>query len=725
MAAASVAMRFKILRAEPDVDGVFLANRKGTKLSDVVVRSQTDVHITGQARATHRLITEESESMTIPMDGVTGLYVDEQGALHMPRRTRLNITASRFGVSINGTLVDTLCGQASHSLGKVYTKGHGGVPVTYSNFGALTCCISTADMDFVDTTTDEAFTSVVFDEDATADETHGAAAAALLGVYQQSMETRKQLVFAPAPALSKSVMAVPYGINAEYYDLAASVLYRPPSMERTSFESMARCVMAAQLGFDDAEVDRFATACSQPSIAAATWSSMVADALSLWVASVCPYKIDGRAVLMPNGLSIVQSESWKAEAPRTIDATGDDCDGSMAGINAAMHEAQRIAADLELAAKYPVTAAFANAMCLHAFGGCVLAANAGHAAAAGQVETLAGHAIAMAIPRTMLFKSLIVGVSACTAAAGDGGACELMGRVWAEAAFPERELARFPPEDAEQLRGAAALTTFESQRQPSDVPFLAIEGTSPVSPNIVFSTDAQDRVRRLNGARLDDAFVKALGAELGVANPVGTLDVGTKRTGHQFYSNFVEFLLPPSSAFFTADAVRQQNIAACHFVFAQPDNLTVAGTTPQDAATGNFALLPLYSLSREKAVAMDVALAEVQANTLPMRSGPTKLDERTTAKYAQSITSLRELHDAGSAHFGLGRRHTTKFLFPMAALMHNPAAVEMLCKKLTGMSSGSIAVNVRRQPMLGCVVDASGADVGEFVTVECEHLSSF
>ena len=90
---------------------------------------------------------------------------------------------------------------------------------------------------------------------------------------------------------------------------------------------------------------------AQPSIAASQWSPLVADALSLWVASICPYKVDGRAVLLPTGLSIVQAESWKAEAARTAMGTGDDCDGSAAHVTSAMHEAALVAADDELAAK--------------------------------------------------------------------------------------------------------------------------------------------------------------------------------------------------------------------------------------------------------------------------------------------------------------------------------------------------------------------------------------
>lgn len=725
-----VALRFDASRIEPDLDGVFLSNKKSASLATIAARSETDLHITGSARATNALLTNKPMQMQLPIESNAARTFDKSGGtvLSMSNRTRVNITTSRTVLAINGIVIDSMSGQASVALDTIFEQGHAAIPVNYSNFGELSAVIEMANVQLVDADTGVAFDSVRFEDDADTNEAVKQSAKVLESVFLQGQATRSTVVYQPAPPLSKAVMRVPYGHDGCGYDLSCAAVERPPSLERSAFESIASAAIGLETGFNPDETARFVRECARPGFAASKWSGAVANAMSTFVSAICPYRVDGRVVLMPDGLQMVASESWKAEASRTMFFTGDDCDGSGAHCTAMLYAAKRIAADPDLAAKYPITAAFANAMSLHAVGIAILAANAGHAGDAGKkgVQNVAGHAIAMALPRSMVLNSLVIGLkSAAQASGADTGArISELRDVWASAMFTEAELGAMSPEDAARLRSVDTLSTLHEGARFGEMEALAIEGTSPVAPSLLFSKSAQDRLERRNTARNDKKMSKMLGPT--IARTITQLDVTASNTdqGHAFYKDFVEFLLPPSSELFQSQALRDHGLATAQLVFAQPHDVKTAGASPKDVATATFAMVPLWKVSSDGARTMDVALEEVAANTMPMRAGPTVLDASGASAYRSTVERLRTLHENKSLRYGeTAHSPRSQHIFAIGSLVHNPHAVDAFCAKIERMGD-AVAAHVDLQSMPGCLVDPTGEDLGVFVVVNLEQLEA-
>ena len=224
----------------------------------------------------------------------------------------------------------------------------------------------------------------------------------LQGIYNASWKMCTDVKFPPADNLTKSVMRVPAGYNDSGYALAAAVNDTPPSYPDATLESIFKaCVRAECDGATAAEAQRefedIATALKTPSPEATLqYAGLMASAMSGVSAFTMPYRVDGTPVVEPTGIKMVQSESWRAEAIRSI-AHADDCDGSACSAVSSLKRATTIAEDVSaggLAETYPYLAALGNSLGAHyVYGTTVLAANAGHADAANE------HAAARGGPR--------------------------------------------------------------------------------------------------------------------------------------------------------------------------------------------------------------------------------------------------------------------------------------------------------------------------------------
>ena len=107
------------------------------------------------------------------------------------------------------------------------------------------------------------------------------------------------------------------------------------AFERPAFESLVTATLRLETDEVEGGFEAFMNDCAQPGLTASTYSMVAANALSTLVNVICPYRIDGRAVLTPVGLQMTPAESWKAEASRTAFTTSDDCDGSAAHVTSA------------------------------------------------------------------------------------------------------------------------------------------------------------------------------------------------------------------------------------------------------------------------------------------------------------------------------------------------------------------------------------------------------
>jgi hypothetical protein len=713
-----VVLKCDAARLEPDLDGAVLST-PSVALLNVAARAETDFHVTGSPYAVSALLTDAPTELVVPLDTDGASLRIEDGVLVVPDRTSFNVTASRMGLGINGTVVNTMSAQSSSPLSDLLERGYKTIPLSYVNFGEFSAVLELGNIRFVNATTGEEFETVRFEEDADVDARMSAAGDVLESVYNQAGRTREKVVFAPAPSLTKSVMAVPFGVDGSGYDLASSVVSRPISLDREAFEQFAKQCIALEAGFDDSTMDRFYADCKRPGLLASRWCGAVANAMSTLVSMQTPYRVDGRAVMTPTGPVVTQTESWKAEASRTSACTADDCEGSGTHANAALHDAANVASDAALAADFPTIAAFANAMSLHYVGIGVLAANAGHAEDAGKhgKEAVAGHAIALAVPRSMVLKSMLIGLNTATKERepSDGFVSD-MTQAYSKAIFTDDEVSRMSPEDQVELRDLDGLPTLHDRLCCGDITPLAIEGTSPISPSILYSTNSEGRKHRAERARNSAKIAQKIGPS--IARSINQLDVTpTDPDRHGFYQSFVEFLMSPSCPLMQSKELREKGFATSQLVFASPVDVTVAGATPKEIATGEFSFLSLWRLGKEDAETMDDALREVRLNTMPKREGMMRLDAHSSEGYKKSIDCLRSLNQASSTDRVNDDEHNVRFIVSQSALMNNQVAVETFCNKISGLGEGYVTRS-RVVHMPDSIVDAEGEDVGHFVVVD-------
>lgn len=732
-------MRFTASRIEPDLDGVFLANKASTTIGSAAARAETDLHVSGCQRAVGLFLTSSPSPVEINIDSSsTGCFEksnDSTGStLYLSNRMRLNMTTSRVAVGIDGTVVNTMSGQASTAIDSIMNvqMQHCStvVPIEYASWLDFSAVVEISNVTFTNPGTGKKYDKIVLYDDDAYNVVCKRAADALEGVYNQSVAVRQAVVFKPAPQLSKSVMRVPFGIDGSTYDMCSSVVSRPISLERESFESLIASAMRLETNWSGDTFDLFMQECRSPGIAASRWSGAVASALSTFVNSICPYRIDGRGEVTPTGMQMTAAESWKAEASRTAINTSDDCDGSGAHITSAVMDARRVALDPALAEKFPVTARIANAMSMHFVGICVLAANAGNASDAGKhgEGAVAGHAIAMAIPRSMAFDSMVTGAMSATQSRDpeDSDALvEMLRNKWFAAMFSRAEMDAMPEEDRALLKDINSFSSLHKNAPVREMEALAIEGTSPVSPSLLYSRSAQDRISRRRVARGDKRIAELVGPS--VARAITQLDVGPSNvdTGHLFYGSMVEFILSTEEEIFKNHELRSLKHSTAQFVITQTHDTTIAGANPKDMATGNFALISLWKVDSETGTDIDAATVEVQRNTMPKRGGIARLDAATSNIYKDNINSLRKLHKQSSASYDRNDANPiSQSIFSIATLTNNRHSVQQLVRKLTSLSvdAGKIAVSIDIEPMVNMLLDSDGNDVGKFVVVNVELL---
>ena len=730
-------VRFSACRFEPELEAVFLQNKARTTIGSAAGRAETDLHLTGCKHATSALLTTTPTKLEIKMDDPDPSMYELKDAmgttLYVSNRMRINVTTSRVAVAIDGTIVNTMSGQASKKLDSVLDaqlqRCSTILPVTYANWLDFNSVIEVSNFSFVNPKTNREYTRVILYDDEVHNEACKRAEAHLEALYTQATSVRQVVVFEPAPPLSKSVMRVPVGINASSYDLCSSVVSRPPSLARETFEALMAVAVQLEASFDDATFERFKEECAQPGLAASRWSQVVANALSTVVSLICPYRIDGRTQILPNGMQMTAAESWKAEASRTALRTADDCDGSMAHVTSTVVDARLVAASPDLAHRFPVTACTANALSLHLVGGCVLAANAGNASAAGQNGDahVAGHAIALLLPRSMVFEALTTGALAATANRSEEDSnsfVESLQADWFNAMFSAEELAAFSDADRAVLKDMNQFKKLHTDAALGQMEALAVEGTSPVSPSLLFSRDNADRLARRRVAIDDKRIARLIGPS--VARSITQLDVGAEAVsrGHVFYNSLVEFLISPSEELFRNRTLRERGKATSQFVLTNATNPTSAGAEPRDVATSNFGLLPLFTVDTDVGNDLDVALAEVQKNTLPRRAGVTQLDARQSEIYKSNLAALSALHEEAKVHFGINEHAgITQFVFAYATLFENRHSVAAFVTKVGELAKEKqIAVSIDQVPVDNVVLDVDGASVGKVVIVNVELL---
>lgn len=563
----------------------------------------------------------------------------------------------------------------------------------------------------------------------------------LKSIYDSSWELREKLVYPKSPFLHKSVARVPVGENGSSFELAALINDAPSTFNDMQIESILQACVGLEFQFDEAAdkpyKDMLGRLADGPCFEATReYSERLATAVSTFQSFAKPYRVDGTPVVLPSGTKMVSAESWLMEPARSIFAA-DDCDGSacsaisvvQACVDLRDRHAHRVALHDQIAARASVAAAsrrvarlggaaalpteaagaeeeplpdvealsprrfphmhaVANSLGSHfVYGVSVLGANAGHADAADtEAESVAGHAVAVLIPKTQ-FMSALKSSAQCYLPTGDV--------VVAADVRKEVERARF---EALYPASLHSLMTKETDRKAfaswdalqmsephfgcssSSLQFLAMEGTTPACAR-TYEHNRSQREERVAKAKLD----KQVGAKLSpnISRSFKSLDSVQDTEGHEhgFYDAFVEFSVSIGSGLFTHPKLRELGHASPHYVLTQSyrrdEIMEEAGATPAQLATGNYGIVPLWRVETESASVLDDSAREALDNLVPARNVAHPLSERESSNLAFSVSVLKMLRDTfegASSDDGRGR-HTVQQVFSFAAMVRNPQAV--------------------------------------------------
>ena len=779
-------LQFSAKRVESDYEGVFFT--RGGSLGSCAARGDLDVSLTHSKRATHTLLTERLQQgleIEIPQELVAnstalqarynyseGLEANGQKlgpVLFISDRARMNLSSSRIGASINGSVVTSLSGQASmalkdifsepQSLGdvlKVSPKGEDAsgdattgaaveampqitgelikrakvlvplnfesIPLSYSNWDAVQSVVSVHEPKVYRVCEDGTRSgpvAVAFVSDKATDLTLAKAEPLLQGIYNSSWETCKNAVFKPSPNLTKSVMNVPAGYNASNYAPAAAVNDTPVGYTDETLESMLEACLKVECSADEMEQIRARLQTPDPD-AAMEFSGLMASAMSAFSAFSMPYRIDGTPMILPTGLQMVESESWRATPVRSA-LQADDCDGSACSAISVVTRATAVAADPALAARFPYLAALGNSLGAHyVFGTCVLAANAGHADAANEhQQKIAGHAIALAIPKVHFLSAMNLGARG-NLQGTPVVAVEDQDKVAAArfgALFPPELIARMP--DAAMFKDAETLAASGYAHHETGLQPLSMEGTTLAS-SCMYKHALADRQARSKSFINDKKLATMLAPN--ITRTHKTLDAGEKGS-HAFYNSMVELSVSMKNPLFTSAPLRELNVASPHYRFVRPREdqpIEVAGASPEDLANGTWAALPLWQAGTAESVVLDAAHAEATANIVPMRGEPLALRDEQVESLSASLSLLMALKgelEKRESPTGVVT-HTSRHLFSAAALIGNPEAVGAFAKTVIGINGVKGEVKGLDDIVRGVAVDANGNDVVRLVVVE-------
>ena len=110
-------LRFLISRSEVNLEGHFLAG--GGTLGAASARGPTRLALSGSETSEKFLITEKPQVVELPLPAVYRRDLTTND-LVLSDRMVMNATGMRHGASINGTMTETMSGQASHSVAKLF-----------------------------------------------------------------------------------------------------------------------------------------------------------------------------------------------------------------------------------------------------------------------------------------------------------------------------------------------------------------------------------------------------------------------------------------------------------------------------------------------------------------------------------------------------------------------------------------------------------------------------
>jgi hypothetical protein len=720
-------IRFDASQNEPEFMRIFMEN--GGSINAAAVHWETDFSVTGSKQSVVARLEKHSlqqVQIEIPPDYVslTTNKDSEQPCICIPSEMRLNVSTSRIGAAINGTLVTTVAGQGSDHLFNIARPAkHYQVGLVYASWAAHAASIGISNARFVgvDSKGNETVYWVEYEKRSEEVKQKLTLAAQLVNSYVNSgWNLRQGIVYKPSPMLTKTVFKEEVGADAQGYSLLHDIVERGSPVSLKTLNSLYETAILMDCAQNDDFVKGMLRETSKPGLKAAMYAKYVASATSIAVNYLVAYRADGRNIVSVVGADFVSAESWLRQVARTP-TDANDCDGS------ALMAVGMINATLSLTKEqeeeYPFLRTVKNTV--HPFyhvGISVLGATAAEAtSASGETTSVVGHAIAIMLPTVSFLGSLSKAMSL------------KLGQTDQKIATPEmvpaieesRFAAMFPKSVVETLEeDKDKLQNWDTAKRNlmDTLEPYTIEGTTPASP-VMYQKDSRKRADAESEAKKDDiAFAKS---SPNVARSIKVLHVGGSASGstHRFYRDLVEVTFPRSSPLYSDPTVRALSSAASQFILGRVSNpgrimedssFESAGATPKDISTNHYISIPLVSVNSQAGELLDMASKIAETDVIPKRpDGPLKLTEFQSNALRKSMGILTKLGKEIDKSGKDGQCVAYEFAF--STLCHNPEAVAHFAATIKSVATRGV---VDMSIVDDLAVYDDGAQAGHFVSVQ-------
>ena len=748
-------LRLAAQKSEVDLAKQFLA--KGGTLGGAAARGNTSFALSHADTHHTFLLTGTNQTIDLPLpaklletsrstffDETKGqMQIGDRVGPHvlLSDRARLNIVSTRTGAAINGTLVSTLSGTASVKLldlfstvdAKEVAPGATGmaprpvvavtqIPIRYPNWESINATLAVCAPQLIRVAADgtETEVSALFFTPTAQTARLAKVQPVLKSVYDRAWQMTKDAVFAPEPNLHKSVVAErDAGFDMSGYSFAAAANDTPPPLKPEVAEAVLAAVLAQELPGTYAQM---LSDLSVPSLkATGKYGHSIATGLSATAAWGEVYRVDGTPADTPEGLKMFQSESWPVQANVDFGRLADDCDGQASLANQFIEQAWSLKTSGANMDAFPNMRAVANSIGAHyVHGMTVLAANAGHADAAdASKQKIAGHAIVTALSKVSFGMAMARGAKAkikgkfvvepqYQRAVSAAQWAELYPQ-WLLDEMPADERHMFSSLDTARQMQIASITTGP---QP-----LAIEGTTFAS-SWLYEHDEEKREER----RLDfiDSKSSLEAFSPNILRVFKTLDVG--ETGdHAFYKAVVEQSFSLKHGVMTSAPLRSMNAACCHVRHVQVSpagDVVGTGSSPKDLATGNFALVPLWTAGTEDGALIDEAHAESMSNTLPMRGAPISASSEIFHKNMATLRGLDSFfHEAGKQEYD---SYPQQAIVSFASLVGNANALDDISEVFKATPHVRGEIYGLDTVIKGLATSESGEELGRYIVIEVD-----
>ena len=753
---ASYVLRISAQKSEVNLAKQFLA--KGGTLGGAASRGNTSFALSHAEHHDTFLLTDTNHTIDLPiseklLSASRRAFAEETGgAMHinakvgphvlLSDRTRLNVVSTRTGAAINGTLVSTLAGTASVKLLDLFStvaanevaEGASGnaprpevaftqIPIRYPNWESINATLGVCGPQIIRVGSDGAETQVsaLFFTPQVQSDRIAKVQPILKSIYDSAWQMTKDTVFAPEPNLHKSVVSErDAGFDMSSYSLAAAANDTPPPLRPEVAEAVLASALAQELPGTHLQM---LADLSVPSLKATVrYGKEIATALSGVAAYAMPYRVDGTPADTPDGLKMFQSESWPVQANVDFGRLADDCDGQASLAKQFIEQAWSIKISGVSMDAMPNMRAVANSLGAHYVQGMtVLAANAGHADAAdATTKKIAGHAIITALPKVSFGMAMQRGAKAKLNGkfvvdpkferAVTGARWEQLYPKWLLDEMPADERTMLESQDSARQIHQASTAGYGLQP-------LSVEGTTFASSQL-YEHDVQKREDRMNEFVAAKSSLEAFSPN--ILRVFKTLDVC--ETGeHAFYYAMVEQSFSVNHGLMTSGPLRSMNAACCHVRHVQVSpagDVTGTGASPKQLATGEFALVPLWTAGTEDGAIIAEAHAEAMSNTLPMRGAPISVNSDIFHKNMETLRGIDHFfHEQGKAEYS---SFPHQAIVSFASLVGNVNALSDIAAVLKSAPHVHGEIYGLDNVIKGLATDENGEDLGRYIVIEVD-----